>query len=96
LLIFYGKKRRIKIGRSTVTTIKNQVEQQAKKWYIELRESGSKYVAAYKERLDSLLSYQKKLHDIISSTEKPEVQGHFGTTQYRNVITLLIQGTPTV
>jgi hypothetical protein len=71
---FLWEEKKIKIGRSTVTTIKNQVEQQAKKWYIELRESGSKYVAAYKERLDSLLSYQKKLHDIISITEKPEVQ----------------------
>ena len=57
-----------------VTTFKNQVQQQAEKWYIELRESGSKYVAVYKERLDSLLSYQKKLHDIISVSEKPEVQ----------------------
>jgi hypothetical protein len=71
---FLWEEKKIKIARSTVTTIKNQVEQRAKKWYIELRESGSKYVAVYKERLDSLLSYQKKLHDIISVSEKPEVQ----------------------
>jgi hypothetical protein len=71
---YLREEKKIKIGRSTVTKIKNQVEQEAEKWYIELRESGSKYVAVYKERLDSLLSYQKKLHDIISSTEKLEVQ----------------------
>jgi hypothetical protein len=71
---FLWEEKKIKIARSTVTKIKNQVEQQAEKWYIELRESGSKYVAVYKERLDSLLSYQKKLHDIISVSEKPEVQ----------------------
>ena len=71
---YLQNEKKIKIGRSTVTKIKNQVEQEAENWYIELRESGSKYVAVYKERLDSLLSYQKKLHDIISSTEKPEVQ----------------------
>lgn len=71
---YLQNEKKIKIGRSTVTKIKNQVVEEAEKWYIELRESGSKYVAVYKERLDSLLSYQKKLHDIISSTEKPEVQ----------------------
>jgi hypothetical protein len=71
---YLQEEKKIKIGGSTVTKIKNQVEQEAGIWYIELKESGSKYVAVYKERLDSLLSYKKKLHDIISSTEKPEVQ----------------------
>jgi hypothetical protein len=71
---YLQEEKKIKIGRSTVTKIKNQVEQEAGNWYIELKESASKYVAVYKERLDSLLSYQKKLHDIISITEKPEVQ----------------------
>jgi hypothetical protein len=31
-------------------------------------------VAIYKERIDSLFSYQKKLHEIINDTKKPEVQ----------------------
>jgi hypothetical protein len=31
-------------------------------------------VAIYKERIDSLFSYQKKLHEIINVTNKPEVQ----------------------
>lgn len=66
--------KRIDLARSTVSKIKNQIEAQAEKWYIELRESRYKYIATYKERLDSLFSYQKKLHEIISATKKPEVQ----------------------
>jgi hypothetical protein len=43
-----------------------QLEKDATRWYVGIRESGSKYVAIYKERLDSLLSYQKKLHELIN------------------------------
>ena len=64
----------VHIGRSTVTKIKNQISKEAEKWYIELRQSTYKYIATYKERIDSLLSYQKKLHDIISNTKKDEVK----------------------
>ena len=64
----------VDIGRSTVTKIKNQISKEAEKWYIELRQSTYKYIATYKERIDSLLSYQKKLHDIISNTKKDEVK----------------------
>jgi hypothetical protein len=70
---YLREEKKIKIGRSTVTKIKNQVEQEAENWYIELRESGSKYVAVYKERLDSLLSYQKKLHELCNSESSPEL-----------------------
>jgi hypothetical protein len=64
----------IDIDRSTVSKMRNQVESKAEKWYIELRQSTFKYIAIYKERIDSLFSYQKKLHEIINVTEKPEVQ----------------------
>ena len=64
----------IDIGRSTVTKIKNQISKEAEKWYIELRQSTYKYIATYKERIDSLLSYQKKLHDIVFNTKKDEVK----------------------
>ena len=59
------------------------MERQAEKWYFELRESRYRYVAMFKDRIDSLLSYQKKLHDIIASTstdidgeheQRPEVK----------------------
>ena len=64
----------IDIDRSTVSKIRNQVESKAEKWYIELKKSTYKFVAIYKERIDSLFSYQKKLHEIIDATNKPEVK----------------------
>ena len=64
----------IDIDRSTVSKMRNQVETKAEKWYIELKKSTYKFVAVYKERIDSLFSYQKKLHEIISDTNKPEVK----------------------
>ena len=66
--------KQLDIARSTVNSIKNQKEKQAERWYIELRESRYKYIAIYKERIDSLFSYQKKLHEIINVTNKLEVQ----------------------
>jgi hypothetical protein len=54
--------------------MRNHVELKAEKWYIELKQSTYKYIAIYKERIDSLFSYQKKLHEIISTTKKPKVQ----------------------
>ena len=70
---YLREEKRIKIGRSTVTKIKNSVVEEAEKWYIELRDSGAKYIAVYKERLDSLLSYQKKLHELCNSESSPEL-----------------------
>ncbi len=64
----------MKSTRSTVTGIKNKIEKEAERWYIELRNSRYKYIATYKERLDSLFSYQRKLNDIISTARKPETQ----------------------
>jgi hypothetical protein len=66
--------KQIDLDRSTVSKIRNQVELKAEKWYIELKKSTYKYIAIYKERIDSLFSYQKKLHEIINVTKKPEVQ----------------------
>ena len=43
-------------------------------WYLELRESGTKTIAFFKERLDSLLSYQKKLNEILTTCEAPEIR----------------------
>jgi len=62
---YLHSEKKIDIARTTVNTIKNQIERKAEKWYIELRQSRFKYVAMYKERIDSLLSYQKKLNKII-------------------------------
>jgi hypothetical protein len=64
----------MKISRSTISRIVNTIEESAEKWYIELRQSRYKFIATYKERLDSLLSYQKKLNDILDSSKKEETK----------------------
>jgi hypothetical protein len=66
--------KQIDLDRSTVSKMRNHVEQKAEKWYIELKQSTFKYIAIYKQRIDSHISYQKKLHEIISASKKPEVQ----------------------
>lgn len=63
--------KKIEVARSTVNGIRNQAEKQAEKWYMELQNSRYKYVAIYKERIDSLLSYQKKLNQIIDFYMNP-------------------------
>ena len=70
----YLAEKGIVLARCSVNGIKKQIEKQAEKWYIELKQSRYKYIATYKERLDSLLSYQKLLHDMISSIKKEEIK----------------------
>jgi hypothetical protein len=64
----------IKLARNTVNGITKQSEKSAEKWYIELKKSSYKYIATYKERLDSLLSYQKQLQDIVTTTKKEDTK----------------------
>lgn len=71
---YLHKEKGLDIARVTVNRIRNLVEEQAAKWYVELKKSTTIYIAAYKERLDSLFSYQKKLHEIIDTTRKDEVK----------------------
>ena len=71
---YLTKEKKIVISRSTVSRIKNQVERNAEKWYIELKRTSYRYIALYKERLDSLFYYQNKLHQIIEGTKKPDTQ----------------------
>jgi hypothetical protein len=68
------EEKKIGLDRSTISKMRNHVEQQAEKWYIELKESRYKYIANYKARLDSLLSYQKKLNQIIEFYLRPPMQ----------------------
>jgi hypothetical protein len=68
------EEKKIGLDRSTISKMRNHVEQQAEKWYIELKESRYKYIANYKARLDSLLSYQKKLNQIIEFYLQPPMQ----------------------
>ena len=71
---YLAKEKGIILARCTVNQIKKGIERQTAKWYIELKQSQNKYIANYKERLDSLLSYQKILHGIIATTKREEVK----------------------
>jgi hypothetical protein len=62
---YLHKEKKIDLARSTVSKIKNQIEKEAEKWYFELQQSRYKYIAVYKERFDSLMSYQKRLNEIV-------------------------------
>ena len=54
---YLHNEKQIEIARSTVTNTRSRIEKQAAKWYLDLRQSESKYISAYKQRIDSLLSY---------------------------------------
>ena len=64
----------IVLARTTVNQIKKGIEKQAEKWYINLKHSRYKYIATYKERIDSLVSYQKILNDIIKTTKREDIK----------------------
>jgi hypothetical protein len=68
------QEKNISIDRSTVSKIRNRVEKATEKWYIQLRGTRYKYIAMYKQAIDSLYSYQKRLHEIIDDTKKPDVK----------------------
>jgi hypothetical protein len=69
---YLHNEKNMQISRPSITIIKNKIEKEAEKWYIELKQSRYKFLAMYKERLDSLLSYQKTLNDIVTTTKKEE------------------------
>lgn len=71
---YLQREKKIEISRSTATKIRNKVVEEAGNWYLELRESGYRTIAFYKERLDSLLSYQKKLNEIMDYAVAPEIR----------------------
>lgn len=58
------KKPPIIISKTEVNRIKNNIEKQAEKWFTELRDSKYKYLSTYKDRIDSLFRYQKRLNDM--------------------------------
>ena len=52
------------LSKTGVHDIKASVERKAEKWYIQLRDSRHKYLATYKDSIDSLYRYQKMLHQL--------------------------------
>ena len=67
---YLHKAKAIEITKAKVNKIRNRQEQDAAGWYVELKESRHKLIAFYKDRLDSLLSYQQKLNLILLNTNE--------------------------
>lgn len=47
--------KQIDLDRSTISRLRNQVEKNAEKWYIDLRRSAYRYLVQYKQRIDSVM-----------------------------------------
>ena len=59
----------ITLSKTAIHNIRVSLEKQAEKWYINLRDSRYKYLATYKDRIDSLFKYQNMLHQAIQNKE---------------------------
>jgi hypothetical protein len=59
----------INLSKTAIHDIRVSLEKQAEKWYIHLRDSRYKYLATYKDRIDSLFKYQNMLHQAIQNKE---------------------------
>lgn len=86
IVYYLDKEKDIEIDRSRVSRIRNSIEKEAEKWYIELQRSRYKYIAVYKERLDSLFSYQKKLNQIVDRYLPPPPNTLTNTLTYPDTI----------
>ena len=86
IVYYLDKEKDIEIDRSRVSRIRNSIEKEAEKWYIELQRSRYKYFAVYKERLDSLFSYQKKLNQIVDRYLPPPPNTLTNTLTYPDTI----------
>lgn len=82
---YLHNEKNIDLARITINGIRRSIEKQSEKWYIELRHSRYKFIAIYKERIDSLLSYQKKLHQIIDFYIQPPNQMLYTDTVIRAI-----------
>lgn len=63
----------ISIERSTVYKIRKRIEKEGKTWYEQLRQSDYKYIYTFKERIDSLNRYQRKLNEIMNKEETSDL-----------------------
>jgi alpha-galactosidase/6-phospho-beta-glucosidase family protein len=63
------------ITRSGLYKIKQQIKKESYDWYKNMREGQHEYIHEFKERIDEILSLQKKHHEIIEKNEhNPQIQ----------------------
>lgn len=69
--------------------IKQQIKKDSYHWYKAMREGQFEYIYEFKERIDEILSLQKKHHEIIQKTEQnPQIQQSSLAELQRLTITL--------
>ncbi len=63
------------ITRKALYVLRQSIKKDSYEWYNKLRQDQYAYIHEYKERIDELLSLQKKHHEIIKNNEhNPQVQ----------------------
>ncbi len=64
-----------KITRQTLYNIRQRIKKESHKWYKTMREGEYEYIHEFKERINEIMSLQKKHHQIIDNNEhNPTVQ----------------------
>jgi len=72
ILDFLKERHNINIDRSYVSRVRTGMEKDGKTWYDQLRQSDYKYFYTFKERIDSLTRYQRRLNEIVNKEESSD------------------------
>ena len=54
--------------------LKKQIKKDSYHWYKEMQQGHFEYIHEFKERIDEIIWLQKKHHNIIDSTDNPQIQ----------------------
>ena len=58
-----------------ITRVKHQIKKESYQWYKTMREGNYEYIHEFKERINEILSLQKKHHEIIEKNEhNPQIE----------------------
>ena len=71
---YLNNEKNITLSRSAVTRIRIRIERQAEKWYFELRESRYRYVAMFKDRIDSCYHIKRNCMRLLSASTSTDAE----------------------
>ena len=89
----------IKLSKAGVRDIRVATEKTAESWYNKLRDSRYKYLATYRERIESLFRYQRVLNNIIDdpdSNDMAKIQAVSGLHRIEMDLVDLYKGIPDI
>ena len=77
------------ISKQALNGIRRRIKKESFKWYKTMREGEYEYIHEFKERINEIMSLQKKHHEIIDSTAEPTTVKQASLTElHRLSITL--------